>query len=230
MRRLHAVGKHEKFVASGVYEFEQAGVKIGLTETWSIHEVGGTQFIRVDQDGRAHDGRSILYEALRNPNGQIERVDLRAYGNTQDTVKEIQASYTFFDDHVEYIRVFDRHARYDDDHTMPTGFVIQLGAKILDGLVVPHMNRKEVWVFMLDAIYAESTVAFGGYGRLTAGMQFIDRVQIDLNGKVYSARLYQSEYNRIWLDPFDILLHEESASLRVMLKDYARRPEPQTHD
>jgi hypothetical protein len=230
MRRLHAVGKQEIFVASGLYEFEQNGAKIGLTESWSIHEVGGAQFIRVDQDGRTHDGRSILYEALRNPNGELERVDLRAYGNAQDAFKEIRASYTFFEDHVEIIRVVNRLDRYDNYFEIPAGYVIQPGAIILNGMMIPQMNRNEVIIFAIDANFTDLNFAFEGYGRRAGSMELIDRVQIEQNGKPYSARLYQSENKRVWLDPFDILLREEFASQIITLRQYARRPEPQTHD
>jgi len=76
MRRLHATGRRERFVASGVYH---AGD--GLREYWSIHEVGGgAQFIRVDRDGRACGRRSLLQEALRNAKGNLERVDQQLYG------------------------------------------------------------------------------------------------------------------------------------------------------
>ena len=76
MRRLHATGRRERFVASGVYQTGE-----GLRESWSIHEVGsGAQFIRVDRDGRGCGRRSLLQEALRNANGTLERVDQQLYG------------------------------------------------------------------------------------------------------------------------------------------------------
>jgi hypothetical protein len=230
MRRLHAVGKQEVFVASGVYEFEQDGARIGLIEQWSIHEVGGAQFIRVDQDGRDHDGRSILYEALRSPDSQIERIDLRAYGNGQDAFSEMRGSYTFFEDHAEIIRVVNKRDRYDNYVEIPAGYIIQPGAKILNNLMVPQMSKNEVTAFHIDANFTDLNISFEGFGWRVASMQLVDHVQIDLNGKSYSARLYHSKNRRVWLDPYDILLREESASLTVMLKDYARRPEPQTHD
>jgi hypothetical protein len=59
--------QHEKFVASGLYRCYQDGHYAGLEEQWSIHEVGGAQFIRIDLDGRQADGRSELYEILRVP-------------------------------------------------------------------------------------------------------------------------------------------------------------------
>lgn len=76
MRRLHATGRRERFVASGVYHYGD-----GLREYWSIHEVGGgAQFIRVDRDGRGCGRRSLLQEALRNADGNLERVDQQLYG------------------------------------------------------------------------------------------------------------------------------------------------------
>ena len=104
MRRLHVVGQHEKFVASGVYKVYAGDEPTGLIESWSIHEVGASaQFIRVDVDGRDFDGCSKLMEALLNPDGRFERVDEQLYGaQAPDPVK---TSYTFFDDRVEILRL-----------------------------------------------------------------------------------------------------------------------------
>ena len=76
MRRLHATGLRERFVASGVYVQPD-----GLREHWSAHEVGaGALFLRVDVDGRASGGGSLLQEALRNAEGYFERIDQQLYG------------------------------------------------------------------------------------------------------------------------------------------------------
>ena len=75
MRRLHATGRRERFVASGVYRTGD-----GFTEYWSVHEVGdGARFIRVDRDGRRCGRHSLLQEALRNAAGVLERVDQQLY-------------------------------------------------------------------------------------------------------------------------------------------------------
>lgn len=232
MRRLHAVGKHEKFVASGLYEFEQNGAKIGLTEAWSIHEVGGAQFIRVDQDGRGYDGRSSLYEALLNPDGQIERVDVRFYGKKQEAVKEARASYTFFDDRVGIIRVVNRELRFEEEVVMPPGYAIHFASSVLSGFMIPcsFADHPDVRVFSPDMISPDAEDFLKGVEMTLAGWEFVGLDEIKIAGKTYSARVYQHDDVRIWLDPSDILLREESGSRKIILKQYARRPEPQLHD
>jgi hypothetical protein len=229
MRRLHAVGKQEIFVASGIYEFEQAGKHIGLTEHWSIHEVGGAQFIRVDQDGRAHDGRSILYEALRSPDGQIERIDLRAYGNAQDVVKQVRAGYTFFDGRVEVIRAVNNEPHFEEVVFMPADSVIA-PSKLLYGFAVPLMKPSQIFAFFPNYDFANPQRAFKWRDLTFAGFQFAGWEQIEVGGKSYSAQRYQVHNMPIWLDQYDILLREETPTLVITLKQYARRPEPQTHD
>ena len=232
MRRLHAVGKQEIFVASGVYEFEQNGAKIGLTETWSIHEVGGAQFIRIDYDGRTYDGRSILYEALRNPNSQIERIDLRAYGNAQDAIRQVRGSYTFLDERVEVIRVVNYDVRFEEEVAMPAGVLIDPGPRALHGFTIPYSNQPQVTAFFPNYDFANPQRALKWRDMTFTGYQFAGKEQIEIGKKSYSARIYQSKNGcgRAWLDPYDILLREESASQTITLRQYARRPEPQTHD
>jgi hypothetical protein len=232
MRRLHAVGQHEKFVASGVYEFEQAGVKIGLMEYWSIHEVGGAHFIRVDVDGRAYDGRSRLYEALLNPDGRFERVDVRAYGSAEDVVKEVRASYTFFDEQVDIIRVVNRNARFEESVRMPSGYVAHFGSKLLYGTMVPHtsVNQSQVRMFIADHNFTDLPRAFTGRELAPESYQFMGEEQIKVGHVAYSARLYRSSCANVWLDEHNILLCEQSASQTVALTQYARRPELKPYD
>lgn len=96
MRRLHPVSLREKFVASGTYHFYDSTDRLlPYEEHWSVHEVGeGAHFIRMDYDGRAENGPSVLMEALRTPDGAIERCDVRAYGGDSDAVRLLRASYT----------------------------------------------------------------------------------------------------------------------------------------
>ena len=100
MRYLHPVAVHETFVASGVYKFIKDGDELKRTESWTVHEhPDGEQFIRVDEDSRFVDGKSLLLEALVNTEGQIERFDIR-YENPkfENSIKTLRASYTFSDE------------------------------------------------------------------------------------------------------------------------------------
>ncbi|MBZ0278421.1 MAG: hypothetical protein K8I60_19900 [Anaerolineae bacterium] len=65
MRALHNVKATEKFVASGIYQYEINGRPAGISEQWSVHELPDeAHLIRVDYDAREHDGLTVLVEAL----------------------------------------------------------------------------------------------------------------------------------------------------------------------
>ena len=96
MRYLHPVQGHEKFVASGIYQFFKEGVELRKTEEWAIHEhPDGERFIRVDADYRMEEGKSILLEALQTAKGEIVRFDVR-YENDkfEGGVKNLRATFS----------------------------------------------------------------------------------------------------------------------------------------
>lgn len=234
MRRLHVVGKHERFVASGVYHHYQNGQQNGLVEYWSIHEIGGAQFIRIDRDGRMDDGRSVLYEALRSPEGGIERVDVRAYGNSTDLIRHVNASCIFFDDRVEIIRVVNSNERFEDEVIVPPGYVIDMQASILRGFTTRQREKaaaRPVVAFALDYDFSDVSETFKGAAREICQMEVIDTTSINIAGRPVEAHTYQSVDCRdtpvqILLDRWDVLLAQRDPQLMITLTQYARRPEP----
>ena len=95
MRYLHPVQAHERFVASGRYDFYKDGERLDKSETWTIHaHPDGERFLRVDADSRREEGRSILLEALLDTGGEIARLDLRYENDSfMGGVKHLRATY-----------------------------------------------------------------------------------------------------------------------------------------
>ncbi|MCY4022697.1 MAG: hypothetical protein OXF32_04540 [Anaerolineaceae bacterium] len=215
MRRLHATGRRERFVASGVYL--TGG---GLREYWSIHEVGGgAQFIRVDRDGRGCGRRSLLQEALRNANGTLERVDQHLYG--LDGHLEARLRCTRFQNAVEIdletgagpCRV-ELPSAGDRLLLMPgillAGMALSQAAEMpqpVDALLVTQGGDGFAWERQtLEACCGPPVPAMVGAG----------------NRKARSCKW--SEFDRtFWLDPHDITLRLEDEMCRIELSRYARR-------
>lgn len=139
MRYIHPVGQHETFVASGTYRYWIEGRPTGALEHWSIHEMpDGAGFIRIDSDHREMDGRSRLMEAWRNPNGQIERFEVYAYGKPAEH-HEVKATYLFEADKVLVRRVIN----HDDTHAealeidLPKGdYLVEPKATLFEGITL----------------------------------------------------------------------------------------------
>ncbi len=234
MRRLHPIGKQEQFVASGVYKHFSGEVATGLIEYWSIHEVGGAQFIRVDVDGREANGRSVLYEALRSPEGQIERVDLRAYGNAADEVKLVKASYTFFEEWIEIIRIVNSIIRFEEEVLTPSGIVIAMQAAVFSGLTISQrtaLDDKPVLAFSPVYDFFNLQRAFSGTAAETYPVRPIGSTEFAVAGRLIAARIHESPENgeqvhRIVLDGDDIVLEHTGPTKTIRLMQYARRPQP----
>lgn len=136
MRRLHAVGLHEKFIASGKYHIANPSAAIDdpneAVEIWSLHVLpDSSQVLRADQ--QRLNGHFQIIELLRSADGHIQRVDtlaqyLRADGWIQD-----RTTYTCFADHVEIGQSL-RHSpggqveRWEAEQPLIEGFEVDAGA------------------------------------------------------------------------------------------------------
>jgi hypothetical protein len=226
MRRLHVVGKHEKFVASGVYKVFAGDNPTGLVEHWSIHEVGhGAQFIRVDVDGRDFDGDSALMEALLNPDGRFERVDMRLYD--KQGRDQIKTSYTFFDNRVEIFLTVKNDVR-ETIVELPAGYAAFVGSRILAGRAVDLVVRSEDETQIFFPRYSDSEIKWSirpikprsvGQKVLT-----VSKREIEVIGYRWSDDM------TIWQDQYGITISADTAESKTLLTQYARRPEPKSHD
>jgi hypothetical protein len=244
MRQLHPVSLHEKFVASGIYSHFRDNKPMRLLEHWSIHkQPDGAQIVRVDLDGRDYDGRSILIEAWCNPDQKIERFDLNAYGTADDTIKEVKANYLFFDHDVQIGRIINSDTRYQEEMTLPPDTIIYPQATLFMGHVVAQSatrNEKEFSTFTYNPFYAYSPYkiedAFKGEVQVYDKPRFLREQELETAGQIFQSRCYEwpypivDEQPVICLDRYQTLLqYDGPGNSRILLTQYAQRPEPKKH-
>lgn len=224
MRRLHVVGKHEKFVASGMYWIYAGDEPTGLVEHWSIHEVGGAQFIRVDVDGRDFDGSSTLMEALRTPDGQFERVDVYFYEASRS--QPVKVSYTFFEEHIEIVRPMNSGV-CDESIEMPRNYGVWMNSSIMQGFTVAQAARHNHPVPLFRSMIEDGELTYS----TTAVLHLtpLGDEQIQVAGREINVTGYSwNENAAMWLDQHQILVKSTAPSTQMLLAQYARRPEPKT--
>ena len=215
MRRLHATGRRERFIASGVY-----ATRGGLQEHWSIHEVGGgAHFIRVDRDGRSNGGHSLLQEALRNAGGGFERVDQQLYGLNGRPVARLRC--TRFRNRVE-LEQEGEAGRQSAGLCLDADCLLLMPGILLAGMALSQASGMQQPVKVLrirqirDGFAWEREILCARCGpptRSTAAAGFEDARACSWHG---------SE-RRFWLDPHDITLRLVEDQGCIELGNYARR-------
>jgi hypothetical protein len=233
MRHLHAVGRHEKFVASGVYQYSRRGAPVKLLEYWSVHEVGGAYFVRVDRDGRFFDGRSTLYEALLNPQGLIERLDWRAYGAGSDPVRQISGTTIFEHDDVQITRrIQPGNIQSEYQIEKPRLFLLWTGSLYLDGRMLfaltEQIDRQSLPLMKLHDVVQRTDI-----DRPLMASVSIERiydVALRISGQERIAQGYRLEGwqptpARCYLDAIGstLVFEAEDGSESALLTRYARR-------
>jgi hypothetical protein len=236
MRYLHRVRPHESFIASGVYQYFEDDNPSGMVEHWSIHQLPDrSQIVRVDRDGRDSTLKnSLLMEALRSPEGSIERCDIRVYYANGKAAHEARATYNFTHERVEIGRTIDAQERVDEIVELPSQAVIYPPANVFIGGVATQIaaqvaGKTAVFVPNTDT---QSTQLLGGAVKEYAA-HFLGDESIDIKGKVYAARQYQfvdvsdNLASSLWLDEHDVLIRSiyRNANNRVTtsLTQYARK-------
>ena len=215
MRRLHATGLRERFVASGVYAQPD-----GLREHWSAHEVGADAlFLRVDCDGRAAGGPSLLQEALRNPDGNFERIDQQLY--TAGGRPGARLRCTRFAGHVELAHENVECPREEHIEVGPNYVLIPPGI-LLAGMALAQALRLQQPVTMLRMKLAADCFAWERSYAM-ASCEKRDIIQVD--GRALRARRcgWSDSPQTCWLDAHDVALRSEVAGQSIHLKRYSRR-------
>ncbi|MCE2490597.1 MAG: hypothetical protein J4G17_11565 [Anaerolineae bacterium] len=215
MRRLHATGRRERFVASGVYP--AAG---GLQEFWSVHEVGdGAHFIRVDRDGRGCRGHSLLQEALRNAGGAFERVDQQLYGPGGRPVARLRC--TRFQDRVE-LEQEDEAGQRGTELSVGRDCLFLMPGILLAGMALSQATGMQQSVNVMriaqvgDGFTWEQEILrarCGPTARLTAPAGVGDA----------RACAWDGSDTQFWLDPHDVTLRLVDDGGGIELCRYARR-------
>ncbi len=247
MRQIHPVSFHEKFVASGVYTYLRGMQPTGTLEYWTIHQLpDGSQFVRADQDGRKEDGVSILMEVLHIPDnkgGHIERFDAHFYAEKEKMMfgTEAQVRCVFFDDYVQISTRVENYERESIEMTLPRNYVVGLPVIVTLGFTITgiHDTKAATPVFGLEWGQSRETALSGRLNMLSvrysgtseryvAGHEIVTReysVYPPLFGS--TPQTFDEPFETVWLDEHQILVErEDSAGERVVLTQYARRPEP----
>lgn len=215
MRRLHVTGLRERFVASGVYT--QAD---GLRENWSAHEVGaGALFVRVDRDGRASGGGSLLQEALRNAEGYFERIDQQLYGAGGNPGARLRC--TRFGDHVA-LSLEDGQRQKEERIDMEPDYLMVAPGVFLGGMALAQALRMQQPVALLRmSLQADCLV----WQRGSAMARCAAPEMIVTGGRERSARCcsWSDAAWAGWLDAHDVALRCETEAQTLQLTQYARR-------
>jgi hypothetical protein len=205
VRYLHPVSIKEKFVASGVYTYWSGDQVIDYRDEWCIHrQPDGSHFSRIDLERHAY---VMLSEVLENPDGHIERVDVKLYSNRPDASDILagRASYTVMRDE-GYIQV-GRTINNGERET----FEIELKPEILFNppyilfsgrpvrLSAEH-NGKPIQIVSVNTLHELEVAPVTG--------RFIGEEMIEVDQKQVSARCYSFEDKQsfFWFDEHYILL------------------------
>lgn len=215
MRRLHATGLREKFVASGVYEQPN-----GLCERWSVHEVAAAAtLVRVDRDGRAAGAGSLLQEALRNADGHFERIDQQHYGANGRPGARLR--YTRFAEHVELFHV--SAGGPGEECLIPGAAPVPVPPGVLlAGMALTQALRMEQPVALLRVVQGSGRFR---WQRASAAARCVARGTVSAAGRDVPARRcgWSDAAGTCWLDAHDIVLRCGEDACVARLTQYARR-------
>lgn len=137
MRYLHTIAPHEKFVASGEYQYFRGDVLQATSEKWTIHELpGGALFYRVDEDGRDEDGLSILSEALINADERIERYNVQSFNPKDNETRLFKADYSLNEKYVQIGRKVQGQEREYEEFPLPENCAIYIKQTLYMGSTI----------------------------------------------------------------------------------------------
>lgn len=244
MRQIHPTSLHEKFVASGVYRrYTLNKLVASATEYWSVYEQpDGSRIIRVDQDGRDVQERSLLTEVWVNPNGVIERFDLFGYGSPRlnNEVLFVKATYIFQEDAVSITRSENGVAKHHEEIPLPDHYAIIPSSpdadgfsRILLGFAITRIAAspaQSVPTFFASHVFAKKPQEM--YGEMTEiSAACVKQGDIVVDQKTYAAKAYEIGSQPgvlFWLDAHNVTLQlgdTSSAMGGTLLTQYARRPD-----
>lgn len=215
MRRLHATGPRERFLASGVYEQPD-----GLLEHWSIHEVGqDAWFVRVDRDGRAGGQCSLLQEALRNGEGFFERVEQQLYGPDGRPLSRLRC--TRFSQAMEMVES-GRFGQLETRVDLETDALIVPPGSLLSGMALARAARIPQPLSRLKLTRRKERWAWRLLGAEACCSQ---DAAVCIDGRQIQASRcsWQCSAERVWLDRHDVALLLEDGTRSIRLRRYARR-------
>lgn len=239
MRYIHPVGLNEAFVASGKYIHHQNGQPTGAFEEWAIHQLpDGARMIRVDMDARAIRGRGTLIEAWQNPDGRVERVDINAFGQADDEITQVRATYNLYPDYAEIGRTLGEGPRRYDEIQLPADYVIYPGSMLFLGFAVVQTadltmdDPKGATILTHDPqLKADTALQPETYTQTAVNL---GEETVTIGNKTFQAWHYERlipHYDvllpHLWVDKHGVLLRHDTpeSSSHVTITNYARRPD-----
>ena len=243
MRQIHPTSLHEKFVASGVYrDYTLNNLSPGAVEYWNVYEQpDGSRLIRVDQDGRELNARSLLTEVWVNPHGVIERFDLFGYGS--QGVKDVlfvKATYTILENVVSITRSENGAASQHEEIALPAHYAIIPSSpdaggfsRLLLGFAIARIaatHAQPVPTFFASHLFGEKPQQM--FGELTEiSANCLEQGKILVDHQAYAAKSYEIGSQPgvlFWLDSHNVTLQLGDTSSEMggtLLTQYARRPD-----
>lgn len=234
MRYLHVVSQNEAFVASGVYHYAHDGLMTGVTESWTIHEFpDGANMIRVDYDARATHGESVLIEAWRSPvepanagGGQIERIDISAFGPVGAAIQHARVTYSLFETSVEIGRTLNGGERvYTEQPWQPAAILVPGGIAALGQMLGEGAINGEVTALVAHWSFADE--ASFDLTQQQWQVKPIGEVIVSVDGqRLVSLRHAVTRPEAAWmlaLDTQGTVLHASTETTEITLSRYARR-------
>ena len=233
MRHLHPVQAHERFVASGRYDFYKDGAGLDKSETWTVHaHPDGERFVRVDADSRREEGRSILLEALLDACGDIARLDLR-YENESfmGGVKRLRATYQISGSCLQVGYELNGAQREYRELALPPDTLIDVPLLHFRGRTIARLAElgdTPTWLFAPAYDYAQ--LLPGALRQVTSPVMPAGTETLLLGNRAIQARRFRyiDRAAAYWLDEHDIVIRRvneyRQQELVAQLSNYAPPP------
>lgn len=232
MRYMHPVQGHEKFVASGMYKFFKNGKELRKTESWTIHEhPDGESFIRVDADSRFEDGKSVLLEALRNPEGEIVRFDVN-YDNPkfEGGIKTLRATFSINNDILQIGWSMNGAERDYREIELPKFTIIDIPFLIFRGQTTVELARYGDKPMPMFVPMFDFSQLFPGVVQMTESqVERVNEEEIGIGQSIYQTRRYRYPDKAIsyWIDKHGVVIKRVNAFKQnefvTQISNYAQR-------
>jgi hypothetical protein len=221
MRYIHPVGIHEKFVASGQYQHPNI-------ITWSIHEMpDGAWMIRLDHDGRATDGTSLLIEAWRSPiaeGGKIGRFDIWGYGGAQHAIKNVRARYFVIDNMLEASIQFDKNPQTVQSIPYPANALLMPNMPLFWGYAIHHLSNSGKGVIFSCTPNFDLPETFLPTAHERGVLSLGDDEILVSNKHITAKKFLMDDNHLVWTDDLGVVLAYITNNTTEVIKNYARRP------
>jgi hypothetical protein len=237
MRQIHPVGFHEKFVASGVYQYgyiDDASRPLKIIEYWSLHELPDqSQILRIDWDAIGEFGQNLQVELLTatpDIEKRIQRFDVYQQIHRQRKPNKIMSSYIFFENFMQ-IRHDDERVVQEEELELPSEFAIDLStlANLTFFSELASSGKTKFLVFRRSFVDSPRT---SKHYFIECAVIDLDSEELIVSEKSYLLRKYNFKFPEhdvtCWFDEHHTLIRYELGNMCALLTQYARRPKPKS--